>query len=265
MKSQEDATAKYGEGTQYGKVGHIYSSVYGLVELGDNSTWHYFAAKDEYEVAILAGKITYTQHYGWVDMSHAFYGDGALNLIQSVKSEKGFNTYNGGFFVQYSQTARVFRDMPRVGVSNYYTVKYGLSNGQALSVAMGIFQEVSIEFEHLQRLASWSGSSFEPADLPSNLLGFYASAGIGLSKDRIMNLIQPVDKATSLMIYRMYPGTFTSDKYKNHTFSPIYFPNPYTTECPEIPLILQSIQSEKKGVLYKGYQREIAGPTRTRF
>ena len=156
-------------------------------------------ASDQYEVAILKGKIIYTRNYGWVDKTHAFSGSpkdknrghiGAPNLWKQVNEEQQHITLqlNGGYVVNYGQDARVISWIPRIGISKFYWVRSGLTTQQKREVAVAIFQEISKEFENMQGLAPWSGSSFEPADLPSNMLGLYIAMKPELNEENVIEV-----------------------------------------------------------------------------
>jgi RHS repeat-associated protein len=220
--------------------------------------------RDEYEEEILADDpdIVYTANYGWVDTSHAFEESdrpyiGASNLWNQILNEKGVksNTPSGekGFKVTYRQDASVFG--MKLGVTKSYFVKSGLSIEKKEQVALAIFQEVSIEFEKFQALGVVIGrgdSTFEPADLPSNMLGFY-SAVRGISEEKIMDLINPLTPEESISVYRQYPGTFTDKKYKNYSFEPSFFKNKFSPSSPKIPKELQAIKPAEKGKLFRDW------------
>jgi hypothetical protein len=212
--------------------------------------------KDKYDHAVLNGSYVYTKNYGWVDTTHAFSTNnkkltGAATLWNQIKDETGSKSRSpnddNGFLVSYRQDAKVMPGVSRVGVTKEYFVKYGLSIKEKEKVALAIFQEVSMEFEGLQGMAFWSGSSFEPADLPSNMLSFYNALRPELTKDKIMAMIEPLTSEQSLAVYRRYPGTFTEAKYKNHNFSPKFFMNEYSPLNPQVPDQLKEIKAAVKG------------------
>jgi RHS repeat-associated protein len=214
---------------------------------------------DSYKEGIKNGKIVYTQNYGWVDKTHAFTKTkrenvGADNLWNQIKNETGKQvTSKGekGFLVTYRQDANVFGFS--IGVEKTYFLKNGISIEDKERIAMAIFQEVSSKFENLQKYAFWSSSSFEPADLPSNILSFYSAVRPELTKEKILDLIQPLTMEQSLEVYKNYPGTFTDKQYKNKTFNPVFFPNEYSAENPQVPSELQEIQPAEKGNLFWNY------------
>ena len=235
VKSEKEAKTKYGENTEYGRIGHIYhdgaSNKY--IELGDKGVASEVVAKDHMEEKILSGEYGYTKNYGWVDYGHAFYGDDPRKFLDDVFWEPEAGEYNPGMrYISYSQS-----------VSRYgYTIEYGyqmrLDMNQSFEVKMNnalwLFETVSKGFEqrqlsfgnaiHYKRL---SNSGWEPADLTSNLLGFYKA--VGYEESYLRQVIGEIRVETSLEIYRMYPGLYSEEKYKNYNmFQPIYFPNPYT-------------------------------------
>lgn len=113
------------------------------------------------------GRLIYTCNCGWIDLGHA-NPTSARNLIAEVRAAAA---KPGGDIVVYSQSAR------GVPLSHgHYFVRGGLSPAEQDSVALAIFQRVTMGFETTQGLAFWSDSSFSQEDLVSNLIGFYAAA-----------------------------------------------------------------------------------------
>lgn len=96
-------------------------------------------------------------------------------------------------------------------------------------------------FEQMQALHPTSGSSFEPADLPSNMLSFYRTVE-GISVSEIKEMINPVSPEQAIEVYRSYPGTFTERRYKNRSFTPRYFDSPYTSSSFGVPERLNTIK-----------------------
>jgi RHS repeat-associated protein len=199
--------------------------------------------RDEYEAAILskAKKIVYTENYGWVDRTHAFTNTkredwliGFNKLWDRIKKEEGGNDH----FFTTSYRQDILKWGTSIGITEKYDIKKGLSLPEKQQVALALLQDVSIKFERLQGLHPTSGSSFEPADLPSNMLNFYSNA-FGWSPKYIESLIKPLGPVSSLMVYRMYPGTFTEKK--NYSFSPMYFNTVYTPSPYKIPPELQRV------------------------
>jgi len=202
---------------------------------------------ESYEKAIKEGDIQFTKKYGWVDMKHAFTDTkrvdpyvGAKNLWRQLKAPPAESqVYMGYYSVNYKQD--VVRLGLSIGIERQYLVKPDLSFEERKSVALAIFQNVSMAFELLQSVHPTSGSSFEPADLPSNMIGFYMNVQ-GVTEDEILDAIEPVGDEKSLEVFRLYPCTFTSPKYKSKTFDPVYFESPYTSKDFGIPDILNTIK-----------------------
>jgi hypothetical protein len=219
-------------------------------EAGKTQEYKKISPKDKYEEGILKGKIVYTKNYGWVDMTHAFTPSkrdyvSAVSLWKQIDEELGEKitvSSSEGHLVIYKQDAKVLPLVPPIGITRYYWVKNGLSQQEKKEIALRIFEEVSVAFETLQGFAFWSGSSFEPADLPSNILGFYMAVEPELTKEKIIKLIEPLTPNQSLDVYRQYDGTFTEDKYKNRSFTPVSFPNKYAPNKVQIPAHLKSIK-----------------------
>ena len=216
---------------------------------------------DDYVKAIREGRIYYTCNGGWIDDTHAFtdtkrteYYIGAKNLWKQILEENGIKSnWENGFKVTYRQDASV-SGITNLGVTKEYFVKYGLTLKEKESVALAIFQEVSIEFEDFQKFGAVIGkgaSSFEPADLISNLISFYRVVKPELTKEKILELSKKLSAEESEKIYLRYPGTFTDKKYKNKVFSPKYFPNEFCKETPVFPEELQTIIPAKKDELFR--------------
>jgi len=109
-------------------------------------------------------------------------------------------------------------------------------------IALSIFQEVSIEFEKLQRFGILIGngkSSFDIPDLVSNLLGFYNVVRPNLTRKKIMKLAGQLTIQQSLEIYKKYPNTFK--EYKNKKFTPVFFQNIFCKN-PKFPIEFQQIK-----------------------
>lgn len=221
---------------------------------------HQKLKSDIYEKAILEGHYIYTKNYGWVDMTHAFGTNkgkktGASLLWRQIKDETGEKSIspgdNNGFHVIYRQDASVISSLPRIGITKEYFVKYGLTLKEKEEIALAIFQEVSLAFEDMQGFAVWSGSSFEPADLTSNILSFYNAIRPSLTQEKIMELLEPLSTEESLNVYKKYPGTFTDKKYKNKSFTPKFFPNEYSPKNPVVPKVFQEIKPAVKGKKFR--------------
>jgi len=189
---------------------------------------------DEYYRAIEKEKYVYTCNCGWIDKTHfktTTIRDridiGATNLWKQINNEIGVKSvWKNGFRVVYSQD--IVKLGISIGVTKEYFIKYGLSVKIKEQIALTIFQEVSMEFEQLQSLHPTSGSSFEPADLISDLLGFYGVIRPKLTQKFILeNLCKEMSIDKSVAIYKKYPGTFTISKYKNKKFTPRFFENDF--------------------------------------
>lgn len=207
---------------------------------------------DEYYRAILAEKYSYTCNCGWIDKSHfkttttrSRIDIGATNLWKQIKNEIGQKSvWKNGFRVVYTQD--VVKLGISIGVTKEYFIKFGLPINIKEQIAMTIFQEVSMEFEQLQSLHPTSGSSFEPADLISDLLGFYTVVRPKFTSEVVLkNLCKVMSIDQSLAVYKKYPGTFTISKYKNKKFTPRFFDNEFCKK-PIFPKELQEIMPYKK-------------------
>ena len=216
-------------------------------EKQENSKKSNIQPKDEYEEAILNKKISFTSNYGWVDNTHAFTDTsrnepfiGVEKLWEQLENEPSSEQiYLGYYSVNYKQD--IVLGNLSIGIERQYLVKAGLNLEERKSVALAIFQDVSMAFEQMQGLHPTSGSSFEPADLPSNMISFYRTVE-GMSRVEIEAVTKPVSPEESLEVYRAYPGTFTDSRYKNKSFQPKYFDSPYTSSSFGVPDILNTIQ-----------------------
>lgn len=228
--------------------------------------------EDDYVKAIRNGKIVYTCNSGWIDKTHAFtdtkrteFYIGVKNLWNQIINETGrrSSTPNDkGFKVTYRQDATLIQNLPfvdepvRLGNTKYFFVKSGLSLKQKEQVALAIFQEVSIAFESFQAFGAVIGkgdSSFEPADLISNLISFYRTVKPELTEGIILDLSKELTPEESVEVYRKYPGTFSDKKYKNKIFKPKYFPNEYCKGQPIFPKELNSIKPAIKNTLFRDW------------
>ncbi|MDD3005440.1 hypothetical protein [Flavobacterium sp.] len=217
----------------------------------------------KYRDAIKKGLIVYTCNCGWIDRTHAFMESNRPNisadkLWKQIKNETGTKSNSpneSGFLVIYRQDATVTSFLPPIGVTRKYFVEYGLDVEVKEKIALSILQEVSIAFEELQSYGSLIGrgdSSFEPADLVSNLLGFYSVIRPSLSESKIFELAKRFSTKDSLNLFDQYPDTFTNIKYKNKKFTPIFFPNKKCSN-PIFPLEFQEIEPQKKGDNYRDW------------
>lgn len=221
---------------------------------------HKEKSKDDiYRKKIEDDLLFYTCHAGWIDMTH-FTGlstspiAGARYLWdQMLYEEKCKKSFNGNGFKVIGYIYAVLYGI-RFGKRIEYFVEYGLSIEKKEEVALAIFQEVSIEFERLQAAGGIIGkgdSSFEPADLISNLLSFYHVVK-GYFDYWIFEVCERLTKEQSMKIYEQYPGTFTEKKYKNKKFIPKYFPNNYC-KGGSFPKDFQVIKPAQKGVNFRNW------------
>lgn len=210
--------------------------------------------EDEYFSAIHKNDYRYTCNCGWIDKSHAFTdtkrkrtGIGVKSLWSQIVNEDGLkSSWGNGFKVIYTQDAKIGPLYP--GVTKIYYVEYGLSTKVKEEIALSIFQEVSIEFEAFQAYGAIVGrgsSSFEPADLISNLISFYRILRPKLTEKIILKKCNELDLQKSIAVYKKYPGTFSSKKYKNKKFTPRLF---QTKHCSStvFPPELQQIKTREK-------------------
>lgn len=228
--------------------------------------------EDDYIKAIKEKKIVYTCNCGWIDKTHAFTDTkrtehyiGVKNLWSQILNETGTQSNSPneqGFKVIYRQDATIMQNVPvvnrpfRLGNTKSYFVKKGLSYSEKEQVALAIFKEVSIEFEEFQSFGAVIGkgdSSFEPADLISNLISFYRTIKPELTKEIILALSLELTPEQSIKIYRKYPGTFSDEKYKNRIFEPKYFPNDFCNSKPIFPKELNTIKTIQKGILFRDW------------
>lgn len=206
---------------------------------------------DEYYRAIFSGsKYLYTCNCGWIDKSHFNTRTnrdridiGATNLWKQIEDQSGITSvWGNGFQVVYSQDAKVGPTTPTV--TKKYFVKFGLPTPIRERVAMTIMQEVSMEFERFQSLGVVIGkgdSSFEPADLVSNMLGLYSVLRPKLTEKNILeNICKQMSVDKSIKVYKKYPGTFSLSKYKNEKFTPRFFDNEFCKK-PVFPKEFQEI------------------------
>lgn len=211
--------------------------------------------QDEYSEAILNKDILFSRNYGWVDYTHAFTNTkrddpyiGVESLWDQLKNEpKKEQIYLGYYSVNYKQDVKIAGIS--IGIERQYLVKPGLSLEERKSVALSIFQDVSMRFEALQGLHPTSGSSFEPADLPSNMISFYRTVE-GYTESQLSKILDFVEPSQAIEVYNAYPGTFTDKKYKNYSFSPKRFESKYTSENFGIPSELNTIKPMNIGTMW---------------
>ncbi|MEK7725450.1 MAG: DUF4056 domain-containing protein [Acidobacteriota bacterium] len=190
---------------------------------------------------IQKGLLVYTCKGGWIDKNHALKTTtrpfiGADNLWKQIINETGSKSKapgTNGFKVTYIQDATSLH----LGITKHYCVKSGLPLNIKESVALAIFQEVSMLFEDFQGWGEYFGkdSSFSVEDLVSNLVGFYTVVRPGTD---YVALCEPVSKEASLKIW----DTFGSvGSHKNKKFEPVYFDCSECTAKGPFPKELQQI------------------------
>lgn len=210
-------------------------------------------------------KYIYTCNCGWIDLSHlrdplrdpkdpsADKYVGARTLWEQVKNEEIHEShFNKITYVQEMGPKMgpktPFHDVGimtpnyRVGVTKRYCFPFNLSLDKKKSIALAIFQEVSLEFEALQGkipLPQTIESSFSSEDLVSNLLGFYMAVN-GYTEEFIMTLCKPVSEETANKIPDPH-------KSKNHTFTPTLYENEECGKEAKFPSEFQSIKPASKG------------------
>lgn len=190
------------------------------------------------------GILVYTCRGGWIDKNHALKTTtrpfvGAKSLWNQILNETGRRSRFpdvDGFKVTYTQDATRFH----FGVTNSYCVRTGLPLAAKESVALAIFQEVSLAFESKQGWALWSDSSFSVEDLVSNMISFYNAVRPGPD---YLALCQPVSKEASLKIWDT-KGAVGS--HKNKKFEPVFFDCEECTAKGPYPIELQKITPAKK-------------------
>ena len=212
------------------------------------------------------GRLIYTCNCGWVDLGHANPVRtkrphiGAIALWEQIESENGPRSeYDHGFLVTYSQ------DMRRWGLgaseTGQYFVRYGLEAGAKRSIALAIFQELSLRFEAMQGrfpFKVFSGpSSFSQEDLVSNLIGFYKAL---YPKTDFLAMCRPVSKDASKKVWQMSGAV---DAVKNETFLPVFHSCADCLGTPKFPEAMRKIApAEKaarsapppKGVAFRDWQ-----------
>ena len=194
---------------------------------------------------VVKGLLVYSCKGGWIDKNHALKTTtrafvGADNLWKQILNETGDKSKApgvNGFKVTYIQDATKMR----IGVTKNYCVKSGLPLNIRESVALAIFQEVSMEFESLQGWGALiSDSSFSVEDLVSNMIGFYKVVRPGPD---YVALCQPVSIAASLKIWDTKGAVGT---HKNKKFEPVFFDCDECTAKGPYPIELQKITPATK-------------------
>ena len=130
------------------------------------------------EPGIQEGRYSYTCNCGWVDWGHA-----KPTAARQLLSKVYFDPVNVP--LPYLDTYKVIHvGMYRLigGVGRYAVVRKWMSPSDERKVALGIFRELTEEFENWQANAfrgieeHFLHSSFAEEDLASNLIGFYIAA-----------------------------------------------------------------------------------------
>lgn len=220
----------------------------------------------------IPGRLIYTCRCGWVDKGHLDSkeyqeGLGAQGLWRQMQDELGDIEQFGfkGFPVEFAEEegkavsilghSVILRD----GDHRIYIVKKGLSLKEKESVALGIFLDVSYNFESYQ--SGWlhshvTDSGFSEEDLVSDLIGFYAVLRPHLDW---AELCIPVSEKASLDVWDKN-GPVGS--HKNRTLTPNYYP---CSECKQgkssFPSEFTEIQRAAPGELYREF--DIAAEVRS--
>jgi RHS repeat-associated protein len=176
---------------------------------------------------VKSGALQYSCNCGWIDWSHAKANPRLKSMFDNIAAGKGKRSLlGGGFKVSFGmyQTAPIFG---RIGIQRAYYVSDNLTGAQVESVALGIFQDVSMQFEDYQQIMSkpWNNSGFSPEDLPSNLLSFYMTIK-GYSKAQVGKLCGVIDDVkTNEKLFR------ESDWSDSKTWAPRHIPDNVTKKC----------------------------------
>jgi hypothetical protein len=188
--------------------------------------------RQKYVDAINNGNISYSCNCGWIDHTHAFTPSlrenvSVASIWNQLLTEKGEkHPFYNGFKVTYKQDAMVKGGI-MIGISESYFVSYNLDLKTKKQIALAILQDVSKKFETLQIggfLLGDGSSSFEVADLVSNVLGYYSLIE-KIDKTAILNKCGNLNPSESLAIYKAYPTIWDQYNlsYRNTGFSPIFF------------------------------------------
>lgn len=205
-------------------------------------------------------KLIYTCNCGWFDKGHA-NGVSARRLWNDISAEKDKYRQNGlnGYKVTYSQ------DTTAGGItfnkySRNFFIKENLSDAEKESVALSIFQEISLGFETQQLSSGITGfivenlgpaSGFSEEDLVSNIAGFYKA----LRSTDWEKLCKPVSAEASFKIWdRDGPVGWN----KNRTFLPNFHECDECSETPQFPFEYQTIKPIEKGILHFDFDEVFA-------
>jgi phage tail protein X len=221
--------------------------------------------KDGSEAETATYGLVYTCLGGWIDVGHASPGPRTKNFWQAIANEKGESSPDGLWHkVSYHQ------EMGRWGITassgGNFAVLKGLSHLRKESVALGIFLQVSMQFEQMQAdlLFGMSGaknSSFSVEDLVSNLVGFYRAVRPG---PEYIKGLKPVSKSAAESVWDTH-GSVGS--YKNRTTLPMLFPCSECSDGPKeirteiLPAALRVIKTDT-GVGWKRWE-EVMTPGRS--
>lgn len=194
-------------------------------------------------------RLIYTCNCGWVDLGHSNPKKtrrphiGAITLWEDIQKESGTRSeYDSGFEVVYTQ------DMRKAGFSasetGHYFLRSNLDLNKKKSIALAIFQEISMKFETMQGSFPYkifsSDSSFSQEDLVSNLIGFYTAVYPGVD---FLKMCEPVSKAASKDVWKKF-GSVGSEK--NRTFEPSFKMCDDCKGKPTFPAKLQEIKAATK-------------------
>lgn len=207
-----------------------------------------------------SGVLVYTCNCGWLDTGHSDSRSrrphvGAQSLWNQILNETGKNsllTQENGFKVTYRQEMTKWGVSP--GETRDYFVVHGMNRAQKETVALAIFQEVSVAFEAMQGTFPYSlsagsaDSSFSEEDLVSDLIGFYLAVRSGINQRVLCNA---VTKDQSLQVWDTY-GSVGS--HKNETWTPMFHPCDGCRGRPRFPATFQAITPDPKGNYFRDWR-----------
>ncbi len=189
--------------------------------------------------------LVYTCDCGWVDTGHAnpksySFGSGAQSLWDQITSQTGTaSKIEDGFKVVYEQSMSGGGITAKAG--GEFFVARNLTRQLQESVALGIFLQVSYQFEQLQGsfpfniVGRVAASSFSIEDVVSNVLGFYQVVrGTDWRK-----MCSVVSKQAALKVYDTYKDQINSTKIA--TPSPVFFDCSECKKKPSFPSVFKSI------------------------
>ncbi len=167
-------------------------------------------------------RLEYSCNCGWIDWGHARPGPEFRELWNGpngILSNKGYTSIKTGFMVKYGQMMSFVSGNNKLlthGVKGSYFVKNGLTRSQQESVALAIFQDITVAFETLQSGLPYSvasSSGFSEEDLTSNLLLFYRVVK-GFDESKIRSLCGTVGKDDSLSVWDATGGLGKNKSWK---------------------------------------------------